>query len=105
MSISKPSKVKYRRTKEELKAPVHRKWGRVWDATNHCGVSKSELYKIIGDPEARIETFVYKSGPDKRAGCRMINLESLDAYFDRLSKAATPGASKTLSKNLGRKAQ
>jgi hypothetical protein len=79
--------VKYRRTKEELKAPVHRKWGRVWDATNHCGLSKSELYKILRDPNSGVQSFVYKAGADKRSGCRMVDLESLDAYFDRLSKA------------------
>jgi hypothetical protein len=86
MSVSKPPKVKYRRTKEELKAPVHRKWGRLWDAAAHCGLSRSEIYKILRDPTSGVRSFVYKAGADKRSGCRMIDLESLDAYFDKLSK-------------------
>jgi hypothetical protein len=85
MNASAP---KYRRQKEESPPPIKRKWGRTWDATERTSFSKSEIYKILNDPTTGVESFVYKGGGDKRSGCRMINLESLDAYLDRLHEEA-----------------
>ena len=89
---------KYRRSKEEMTpAPIHRKWGRVWDASARTGLSKSEIYKVINDPESEVESFIYKGQPGHKSGCRMINLESLDKYLDRMMAATKATQSTTAS--------
>ena len=86
---ARASAPKYRRdAQEKIPAPVKRKWGRTWDASERTSLSKSEIYKIINDPESGVESFLYKGDPTNKSGCRMINLESLDAYLDRMSVAA-----------------
>ena len=85
----KSSALKYRRDiKEMVPTPIDRKWGRIWDASERTSLSKSEIYKIINDPDSGVESFIYKGNPANKSGCRMINLESLDRYLDRLSAAA-----------------
>jgi hypothetical protein len=82
----KSSALKYRRNvKEMVPAPIDRKWGRIWDAAERTGLSKSEIYKLLNDPNSGVESFVYKSSSSNKTGARLINLVSLDACLDKLS--------------------
>jgi hypothetical protein len=69
-----------------LHAGNRRKWGRVPDAVRHSGLSRTEIYALIR--RRKVESFVYKRHPGAISGCRMVNLESLDAFLDAQAGAA-----------------
>jgi hypothetical protein len=63
-----------------------RKWGRVRDAVKHSGLSRTQIYELIRD--GSIESFIFKRHPGAVSGCRIVNLQSLDEFLDRMAQAA-----------------
>jgi len=60
-------------------------WVRPDKAARWCGIKKSRLYQLLLEADGGIKTCVLKS-PGAIRGARLINLESLLAYIEKLAQ-------------------
>jgi hypothetical protein len=65
---------------------IDKRWGRLKDATELTGLSRSEVYRLIG--AGLIKSFLYTLKPDAKSGIRLIDLPQLAAYLDQRAEAA-----------------
>ena len=83
-SIAVPS-TSARKTRVHRRAPItiNAKRLRVPEASKYAGMSRALLYRLLKSGE--IKSVLVKTNPGAQSGIRLVDVDSIDAFFDRIA--------------------